>query len=1217
MQQLQRLALGLLLLPVVSWVSASVTYLARQTISEGPSSSSGSFRLDALSLVRQQGGMPDAERVSFYKAAPPFAIESSGVIVLHGALDREQLCQPPLRPSPCADEDAARGLAKAIPSDCCVLLRLEARSAGGGGIREFHIRLDVEDINDSPPVFEAYTEQRFVRISEGDRSTGQEIRLPSATDADSAENGIAEYRLTDKRPNATAFDSYFSLIDATGSAFKLEPKLRVIHPLDREQVPQFAVALLAVDKGRPQLTGSLSFTIDVLDLNDHTPEIVSLRPGRLLRINETDGRYGKLTVATFNVSDPDSGDNGRIACHIRSVAGSAHRAERYFEVGPAQGVRYGTSTGGLTVWELRSVGQLDYEEVRQFTFSIVASDSGSPRLSSSVSLTVELINVDDHPMKISFRSHGGQKQRVEVPENQAPGAAVASVEVRDHDIELPTDYNRIECRLGSGSEAHFRLEEKPLIERMREFRLRTSVTFDREVQSAYQVLVHCRDRESSATATATLTVRVGDLNDNPPLLNSAVYRGRVEENCVRRTLVAMETAVKAVDPDSYPNNQILYRLSGGDTEERLPFSINAQGELYTEADLDFERRRSYTFNVTAYNQNNESQSSTAEVRIDIVDMNDNPPVIVGHDVGYRFSVVEEAAPLSVGFINATDEDTQPENRLLQFRILSPGDRQLGRLPPGFLTTPDADKYFRIDQRSGELQVKTRIDRETHPHFQFYVLVENIRQLQPPSAPRQGGIDQQPMHSVASPSITTVYVQVINVNDHPPRLCRLASSSSQSQSSLPSARTSSGSSAAICPEPNGPIPITFAESSGIAVGHAVAEPKCTGFPFEVRDADDGESNLAAEFLPRLENLTELVDGRLVAAPDAEFSLEGPQTLCIRRLPASKLERQEFRVRLRLEDVRPPGHSSSYDCRILVVRLREPPPPPPGSTTLREGGGRKGAADQFAEAGAAADRRHFVIVVSLVTVVVFLIVFAFAFVLFFYVRRLDNSMDKDCEPDRCVTVPLKTRPSVTGTLGGGGGGGGGGSGGGCGGTAGGPQLVTLLYNSRDIVADCDSANRQMTAGASASATAAGDDYNQFGGVEDDRTMSAGDFASCGGGRYEIWRDHRQPTGRFRQNHQQPTSCGMATPGTGPTVRRVAGAAGSASMHGSSSCEDVDMSAGATPSTANHVGQAVGGYQTMGSLRYQRLFQQQQQQQQPQQPVYSPKKSLKNTYFETSFV
>lgn len=121
-----------------------------------------------------------------------------------------------------------------------------------------HCVVEVEDYNDHSPVFTPH----FLSLDPlpEDVSVGTSVARLVASDSDSGQNRDITYSLSeDSDP-----DGLFT-IDQSGVLF-------VARPLDREHVPQHKLVVIATDHGVPELTGSATVQLPLLDVNDNGPE---------------------------------------------------------------------------------------------------------------------------------------------------------------------------------------------------------------------------------------------------------------------------------------------------------------------------------------------------------------------------------------------------------------------------------------------------------------------------------------------------------------------------------------------------------------------------------------------------------------------------------------------------------------------------------------------------------------------------------------------------------------------------------------------------------------------------------------------------------------------------------------------------------------------------------------------------------------------------------
>ncbi|XP_051871162.1 protocadherin-18-like [Pristis pectinata] len=192
-----------------------------------------------------------------------------------------------------------------------------------------------------------------------------------------------------------------------------------------------------------------------------------------------------------------------------------------------------------------------------------------------------------------------------VPEGVAVGAAVAVVEAPAPGVD---------CRLEA--EGSFGLEAVG-----GRFTLVTRAALDREQRAEYNLTL-VTERIGEGEAARPITVRLTDVNDNPPVFGQSAYRALVMENGrSNRTLLT----VAASDRDSGANGRVTYSIVSPDVP--WPLGIHpATGAVYSLAPLDHERARRVDLVVEARDGGHPPARATVPVRLDVGDLNDNSPV---------------------------------------------------------------------------------------------------------------------------------------------------------------------------------------------------------------------------------------------------------------------------------------------------------------------------------------------------------------------------------------------------------------------------------------------------------------------------------------------------------------------------------------------------------------------------------------------------------------
>uniref|UniRef100_A0A3P8T5L1 Cadherin domain-containing protein n=1 Tax=Amphiprion percula TaxID=161767 RepID=A0A3P8T5L1_AMPPE len=174
------------------------------------------------------------------------------------------------------------------------------------------------------------------------------------------------------------------------------------------------------------------------------------------------------------------------------------------------------------------------------------------------------------------------------------------------------------------------------------------------------------------SGTVNIDITVLDVNDNPPVFNQSVYRATVSENALKGTYI---TTVNASDADSGSNGLITYRFSNVKEQVTDIFYLDeVTGTVTLTGNVDYEKDKKYEIMIEAMDQGGLTDSS--KVLIEIVDVNDNAPVI---NVMSFSSPVPEDSPsgTTVAIINVIDADSEKNGQvtcttdsILPFKIKS-------------------------------------------------------------------------------------------------------------------------------------------------------------------------------------------------------------------------------------------------------------------------------------------------------------------------------------------------------------------------------------------------------------------------------------------------------------------------------------------------------------------------------------------------------------------
>ncbi|XP_038630486.1 protocadherin-19 isoform X1 [Scyliorhinus canicula] len=511
------------------------------------------------------------------------------------------------------------------------------------------IKVEILDLNDNSPSFP--TEQIDLEISET-ASPGTRIPLESAYDPDAGEFGVQTYQIT---PN----DLFGLEIKSRGDGSRFA-ELVVERPLDRELQSHYSLLITALDGGEPPNAGTAQLNIRVIDSNDNYPVFEQ----SAYTVNVLENAPANSLVIHLKASDPDEGTNGQVVYSFNSYVPDGTR--ELFQLDPR--------TGAITV-----KGLIDYEEGSVYELDVQAKDLGPNSIPAHCKVTVNVVDVNDNVPVITLFSVSSET--VEVSEAAPPGYVIGLVRVSDHDSG---PNGRVQCRLLG--DVPFKLQEYESF-----YTVLVDGRLDRERRDLYNLTILAKDGGSpSLQATRSFTVRVADENDNPPVFSKPFYQVVVQEN---NTPGSHLLSVSARDRDLGLNGSVSYRIVPSQVKDMPVFtyvSINpTSGDVYALRSFNHEQTRAFEFRVVAKDGGSPALEGNSTVRVVVLDVNDNVPVITAPPLVNGTAEVyiprSAAAGSLVAAVKADDYD-EGDNGRLTYQIAE-GARGL----------------FHMDQTTGEIR----------------------------------------------------------------------------------------------------------------------------------------------------------------------------------------------------------------------------------------------------------------------------------------------------------------------------------------------------------------------------------------------------------------------------------------------------------------------------------------------------------------------------------
>ncbi|KAM9730010.1 protocadherin alpha-2 isoform 8-T8 [Dama dama] len=573
----------------------------------------------------------------------------NGILFVNSRIDREELC--------------------GRSAECSIHLEVIVDRP----LQVFHVEVEVKDINDNPPAFPVAV--KTIRFPES-RLLDSRFPLEGAFDADTGVNALLTYKLSSSE--------FFFLDIQTNDELSQSLSLVLRKSLDREETAEINLLLVATDGGKPELTGTVQLLIKVLDVNDNEP----IFDQSVYKIQLLENVANGTLVIKLNSSDADEGSNSEIVYSFSSDVFPNIKTK--FNIDPSSG-------------EIRTTGQLDYEDVKFYEIQVIAYDNGTPSMSGHCKISVKIVDINDNSPEVSIMSLS-----LPIREDAPLGTVIALITVADRDN-------------GANGQVTCTLIPQDLFKLVSTFKNYYSLVLDsvldRESVANYEVVVTARDGGSPSLSTmASVSVEVADVNDNAPAFPQPEYTVFVKENNPPGCHIF---TVSARDADAQENALVSYSLVERRVGERALssyVSVHAEsGKVYALQPLDHEELELLQFQVSARDAGVPPLGSNVTLQVFVLDENDNAPALLPPGPGGGPSAVSQVVSRSVDAghvvakVRAVDADSG-YNAWLSYEL---------QPAAGGSRSP-----FRVGLYTGEISTTRALDEADAPRQRLLVLVKD-------------------------------------------------------------------------------------------------------------------------------------------------------------------------------------------------------------------------------------------------------------------------------------------------------------------------------------------------------------------------------------------------------------------------------------------------------------------------------------------------------------
>ncbi|KAK1343402.1 hypothetical protein QTO34_016182 [Cnephaeus nilssonii] len=444
--------------------------------------------------------------------------------------------------------------------------------------------------------------------------------------------------------------------------------------LDREELcgtlPSCTVTLELVVDTPLEL---FSAEVVIQDINDNNPAF----PTREMKLEISEAVAPGTRFPLESAHDPDVGSNSLQTYELSR--------NEYFAL------RVQTREDSTKYAELVLERALDREREPSLQLVLTAVDGGSPARSASLPIRITVLDANDNAPSFNQSLY-----RARVPEDAPPGTRVVQVRATDLD-EGPN--GEIVYSFGSHNRAGVReLFSLDLVTGV----LTIKGRLDFEDTKLHEIYIQAKDKGANPEGThCKVLVEVVDVNDNAPEITVTSVYSPVPEDAPLGTVIAL---LSVTDLDAGDNGLVTCAIPPG-----LPFSLTSSLKNYftlkTSAALDREAVPEYNLSITARDAGAPALSAQTTVRVQVSDINDNPPQSA--QPSYDVYVEENNLP-GVPILNLSVWDPDaPQNARLSFFLLEQG-AEAGLV----------GRFFTIHRDSGVVSTLVPLDYEDRREFEL-------------------------------------------------------------------------------------------------------------------------------------------------------------------------------------------------------------------------------------------------------------------------------------------------------------------------------------------------------------------------------------------------------------------------------------------------------------------------------------------------------------------
>ncbi|XP_033097614.1 protocadherin Fat 1-like isoform X2 [Anneissia japonica] len=486
----------------------------------------------------------------------------------------------------------------------------------------------------------------------------------TADDQDSGRDGEVTYSIR----NGSGLGRF--TIDSEGI-------IRTASPLDRESATHYWLTIYAQDKGAVPLHTTIEAYIEILDVNDNSPQ--PTEPVYYAEVAEK-SPVGR-SVVQVKAKDLDSSSSQQLLFSIQNIwDANNNEVSNVFAIDESTGVISTLSD------------DLDREETDGYSLEVLITDNGTPPMSTVAMVIITVTDLNDNKPRFKKNYY---TPKIPVKDRTSEAMPIFRVYATDNDAGLNAELSYFITQ--GNDNQRFSLDAKTGILSTRRS---LSASADYPLLSL-EVLDTGTPKQKRGTAKISLTVFDPPRNSpNPPqFLDAGLTVVNIQETLRVGGLIEV---VNAIDID---RDILFYQIADGDPTRTFFIDPN-EGIIQLALPLDWEVKAHYDLNISVTDG---THTVYKQLLVNVLDSNDNAPVF--DKTEYEVTISENAPvdpSISILTVRATDQDSA---RRLSYELLNNTDSA-------------REGLFKVDGLTGTITVAKRLDHENRKQHTLNIMAKD-------------------------------------------------------------------------------------------------------------------------------------------------------------------------------------------------------------------------------------------------------------------------------------------------------------------------------------------------------------------------------------------------------------------------------------------------------------------------------------------------------------